>query len=237
MKKLSDVYKDMLGDGRDHSPYAERMKAAETYFDKLRVVSEYYKEVEPKLLATHEESKDRFYNPYPFDWGVLFSPIESLAWSCIRTKGRMVLYPQYPVLNYHLDFGNPGFKIGLELDGKEFHDSDKDIERDEILKKEGWIIFRITGREMNNLDFIDPTEIYEEHRDEYKIVKDNQDWLVNTGDGVIEAIKQVFFNADIDKHYETYIGERFISDCYRTLDYHNLMGYTIEDFKERSGNG
>ena len=51
----------------------------------------------------------------------------------------IVLYPQYPVGNCIVDFGNPVLKIGLGLDGAEYHDSVKDYKRDLGLKREyGW---------------------------------------------------------------------------------------------------
>lgn len=85
-------------------------------------------------------------DPYQYgDWISLFSPIENNVWSDIRYLG-LPMYPQYPVGKYFIDFADPIKKIGIEVDGKEFH---QDIEKDEFhqseLEKLGWEIIRITG--------------------------------------------------------------------------------------------
>jgi very-short-patch-repair endonuclease len=150
------------------------------------------------------------------------TPIEFAAWISIRAKGRIVLYPQYPALNYHLDFGNPGFKIGLEIDGKNFHSYERDFNRDKALYEAGWKIYRITGSEMVKSDFVNLNDIRqaydmpERDADEYL-----EDWLMNTGDGVIEAIKFVHFESSIDQEFSSEpIFSDFSNYCYKTLQKH-----------------
>jgi REase_MTES_1575 len=109
----------------------------------------------------------------PYSWectGLQMSPIESLLWSDIRCLGA-VLYPQYPVAGFFLDFGNPVARVAIECDGAEFHkDREKDMRRDDRLRSLGWEVYRFTGRQCHedtedgyNDDgayFIEPSETY-----------------------------------------------------------------------------
>ncbi len=85
----------------------------------------------------------------PVGWEDFFqmTPIEAWMWEEMRNN-RMVMYPQYPLLGFFLDFANPKARVAIECDGKEFHrDWQKDRERDEKLKAIGWAVYRFTGRE------------------------------------------------------------------------------------------
>jgi len=72
--------------------------------------------------------------------------------------GGIVLYPQFPIFNSFIDFANPYLKIGLELDGKDYHNLDKDYETDKKLSRFGWKIFRVTGKEANT-DYLTNIEL------------------------------------------------------------------------------
>jgi very-short-patch-repair endonuclease len=75
------------------------------------------------------------------------TPIERWLWSDIRSVDA-VLYPQYPVGPFFVDFGNPVAKVAIECDGAEWHkDKQKDAERDAHLAELGWTVYRITGKE------------------------------------------------------------------------------------------
>lgn len=128
----------------------------------------------------------------PYGWGIdayeipiyeSFSPIEELAWAEIRSSG-IVMYPQYPVFNWFIDFANPSLRIGLELDGAAYHTPEKDAAKDEFLHAQGWKIFRITGSQMNRY-----MPMPEESREDF----DWADWFESTGDGVISALDRVYF--------------------------------------------
>lgn len=175
-----------------YSPLAE-YEYAQTYFEKLRILKGFYLHNHDAIIAEAKKCKNRFFIAYPIDWMCLFTPIEKTAWCTIRSKGRIVLYPQYPVLNFHIDFANPYLKIGLELDGKAFHDKAKDTIRDQWLADEGWTIIRITGSEMEKTYFKDFTDCYEEYMSEDETRHHVNKWILGTGDGVIEAIKRVYF--------------------------------------------
>jgi hypothetical protein len=83
----------------------------------------------------------------PYSWeslGIVMTPIESLIWGDIRSGG-LVMYPQYPVCGFFVDFGNPVIKVAIECDGKPYHDFAKDAARDRVLSQHGWKVYRITG--------------------------------------------------------------------------------------------
>jgi very-short-patch-repair endonuclease len=79
--------------------------------------------------------------------GITLTPIERWLWADIRAVDA-VLYPQYPVGGFFVDFGNPAAKVAIECDGAEFHkDKAKDAARDAKLAAMGWTVYRITGRD------------------------------------------------------------------------------------------
>ena len=81
------------------------------------------------------------------------SPIESKLLYWFR-KYHLPVEIQYEVPPYRLDFAliNGNTKIAVECDGKEFHSTleqkDRDRIRDEFLKSHGWIVERFTGHEI-----------------------------------------------------------------------------------------
>jgi|SRR6476620_9086059 len=82
-------------------------------------------------------------SPYFLEWK--WSPIEFAMWCDIRRIG-LPFYPQFPVLNYFLDFADPVKKIAIECDGKQWHqDIEKDKARDKRIEALGWQIFRVPG--------------------------------------------------------------------------------------------
>lgn len=201
-----------LGDFRDD------FATANGYLNKLKAIARYWRKLEPEIIEYSRPNPKRWFRTYPIDWSQLFTPIEQDAWISIRRKGQVVLYPQYPVLNYHVDFGNPLLKIALEIDGENFHqDKVKDHQRDQLLKQAGWTVFRVTGKEMwrtdykDFSDFADGADWYE---DGYDYI---QDWIMSSGDGVIEAIRCVYFiRPDIASDRIS----SFVRFCYKTLHQH-----------------
>jgi very-short-patch-repair endonuclease len=183
---------------------------------KIRIVTDFWRNNEAEIIEYNKTHRFKWFRSYPFDWSQIHTPIEADAWISIRRKGKVVLYPQFPVLGYRVDFANPAMKIALELDGKDFHkDKSKDQQRDVALAEAGWTVFRITGKEMwrnNYKDFSDFEEDWLENNQE-----DIEDWIMNTGDGVIEAIRAVYFirQEPLTEHLDTFL--RF---CYKSLDKH-----------------
>lgn len=192
---------------------------AKTYFDKLMALKKYYLKHEKEFIS----SPRVWISSYPCSWEEHLTKIEFMAWQTIRTKGQIVLYPQYPVLNYHIDFASPGLKIGLELDGAKFHNKERDRLRDAALNRSGWAIYRVTGKDMYRSDFKEPFDLT--HIGEYKEVKKHlQYWLLETGDGVIEAIKSVHF---LQSNYDPFgeeleLNQEYYNLCKQTLENHQL---------------
>lgn len=57
---------------------------------------------------------------------------------------------QYKIDQYRLDFAFPKYNIGLEIDGNDYHSSEKQQIRDQLrdeylLKIKGWKIYRLEG--------------------------------------------------------------------------------------------
>lgn len=152
-------------------------------------------------------------SPYFIDWAPLFTPIEMAAWFSIRGRG-VPLYPQFPVLNYFIDFANPYKKIGLELDGAAFHDPERDLKRDIELVKQGWKIFRVSGAEAFHVAK-GPYD-FEEHEEPNR--DSLSDWLYGTVDGVVTAINEVYFRGNRNGLEGGYVS---------TLDAHRLVNFDL----------
>ena len=86
----------------------------------------------------------------PYAWehigGIRLTPIERALWHDIRAEDA-VLYPQYPVGRYFVDFGNPVARVAIECDGAKWHiDAAKDAARQQEIEAIGWTVYRIGGR-------------------------------------------------------------------------------------------
>ena len=87
-----------------------------------------------------------------YEWSdrILLTPIEYSIWCEIR-MANAVMYPQYPVGRFFVDFGNPVAKVAIECDGRAFHlDKEKDAARQREIERMGWAVYRITGRDCNS---------------------------------------------------------------------------------------
>lgn len=86
-------------------------------------------------------------DPYAWDHevGISMSPIEAALWFDIRLAS-VVLYPQWPVGRYFVDFANPAAKVAIECDGKAWHtDAHRDAQRQREIEALGWTVYRIGG--------------------------------------------------------------------------------------------
>lgn len=125
-------------------PKAERIAARDRreHFNAIRA---FYRECWSSIKATppHRWAID----PYTVDWPRYFTPIECAIWSDIRDEG-VVMYPQFPVGRYYVDFGNPMAKVAIECDGKVHLGREReDAIRQADIEAEGWMVFRLCGRE------------------------------------------------------------------------------------------
>lgn len=120
----------------------QRSYEAKGMKERFAIIREYYAKELPMLT----EGIERGFvpNPYFLEWK--WTQIEYNVWQDIRGLG-LPFYPQIPVLNFFIDFGDPYHKIGIEADGKAWHDPELDKARDAKLAKVGWTIYRFTGAE------------------------------------------------------------------------------------------
>jgi very-short-patch-repair endonuclease len=87
----------------------------------------------------------------PVDETVFESQFEHDVYTSIKARGFKVI-PQYRVANYKIDLVVEGLKsrLAVECDGDEWHGPEvfeKDMYRQRILERCGWIFFRISGGE------------------------------------------------------------------------------------------
>jgi hypothetical protein len=179
---------------------ANKYREAQSQHQRWALIRMAYEYLTPIIMERAE--KDRYLGmtqPYFLPWGETFTPIEYQAWWSIRMRG-IGLFHQYPVLNYFLDFGNPYLKIGLELDGRDFHNAEKDLKRDNRLLEQGWRIFRIAGSEC----YRTPLNLEDIERDDPDYWDMVRDWFINTSAGVIEALSIRYFNeqAQHERHHD-----------------------------------
>lgn len=157
-------------------------------------------------------------DPYFVDWVRYFTPIEMDAWQAIRYHG-LPLYPQYPALNYFIDFADPNKKIGLELDGKAWHDRDRDRVRDTRLFNEaGWRIFRVSGS-VAEANLPSPSELEEMGYEGNALEGGTREWAVCSVDGVVAAIGRLYYRRG---------GRIDVDSALHALDVHRLAKFPID---------
>lgn len=100
---------------------------------------------------TEQPANRRAISCHDVDWYSLCTPIEKIIFEEAEWLG-MVLYPQFPIGPFFVDFANPVAKLVIECDGKAFHDAEKDGKRDAYLKARGWSVYRFTGAECHRVD-------------------------------------------------------------------------------------
>ena len=108
-------------------------------------IREHYKSHGQKILSV---SASRYgLDPYAWSNLIQMTPIEDALWCDFRSLG-IVMYPQYPVGRYFVDFGNPKAKVAIECDGAAYHqDKAADKKRHQEIEALGWTVYRFTGRE------------------------------------------------------------------------------------------
>lgn len=118
-------------------------------------VRAFYDEEGPKIMAG--PSNEWAIDAYAWDdAGISMTPIERWLWQDIR-EANVVMYPQWPVAGFFVDFANPVAKVAIECDGREYHlDKEKDGRRDAKLAALGWTVYRITGADCRE-DFDEET--------------------------------------------------------------------------------
>lgn len=157
-------------------------------FAEFLAIRKLYAKVMPNWIEDYKATGRMYHDPYFHEWK--FSPIEYSVWCDLRCAG-LPFYPQVPVLNYFLDFGCPFKKIGIECDGAQWHDHDRDAERDERLSAEGWEIFRIPGHECKRSITLPENEGMADPRE--ATFGELSRYYMDTSEGLIEAIGAHYF--------------------------------------------
>jgi len=112
-------------------------------FDRVRA---HYRKHDAAIMASPTDWFDDAYS-WDHEAAVVLTPIERALWHDIRAES-LVLYPQYPVGRFFVDFGNPVWKVAIECDGARWHkDAARDAERQHEIEASGWAVYRITGRD------------------------------------------------------------------------------------------
>lgn len=125
---------------RDCSVIGEELRKHWDTPKRWGLIRKYYKQVEPMIL------EGRRLSPYGIPLADFMTPIESAVWQEIRCYG-LPFYMQYPVGRRFVDFGDPVQQIAIEVDGKAYHSPEKDAKKTAEIVKEGWQLFRISGRD------------------------------------------------------------------------------------------
>ena len=156
-------------------------------FKRFMEIRKAYSRILPEWESHYLDTGRMFHDPYFMDWIPYFTPIETSVWGDIRSSG-MPFYPQIPVLKFFLDFGCPMLRIGIECDGKAWHNSELDKVRDAQLADAGWSIFRIEGHECKRTI---ESPYYRE--DEDCSDGDIEKWFMSTSEGIMHAINARYF--------------------------------------------
>jgi len=181
-----------------------------------------YKYFNDIIIKYSEENKRFRINLDYYRFIRYFTPIEHFVYDLTRINRTIQLHPQYPVGKYILDFGNPYFKIGVECDGKEFHNFEKDHNRDlDLYNNYGWKIYRIKG-----------VECYSKYKNKYRFESDffehnneidNEEKFLfydyfynNMAEGILMAISHYYLNE------HSYM-DRYSSTINNSLKNHNLI--------------
>lgn len=109
----------------------------------VRNTSRRWEVIRAAYRGREEQARRGELHPWLLEWNL--TPIERNAWEDIRFFG-LTLYPQFPVGRRFIDFADPNLCIGVEIDGRAYHQYERDASRDFELQLAGWSMFHIPGR-------------------------------------------------------------------------------------------
>lgn len=137
-----DAVKAMLMAEQARRRYAEGIVPLET---RRNCLSAFYRNAMDEIAKAG--SCEWGIDPYEVDWIRVFTPIEAALWHDIRAEN-VVMYPQFPIKGYFVDFANPVAAVCIECDGARWHaDTAKDEARQRVIERFGWTVYRISGRD------------------------------------------------------------------------------------------
>lgn len=227
-----DGYWEHLRLGR---PYIEKYQNAKTYFETLRALKGLYLE----WLIPANKYQRCCDLPFEIDPLRLLNTAERMVNSDLYYFA-MHMYPQYPILNYFVDFADPYRRVAIEVDGAKFHqDGEKELRRHKEIEADGWTLYHITGAEaFGNIDSFyalgnriildkDGDEVSYEYEDDFINHRDNL--LISCASGIVCCIKrkhypeksnlEVFYlpKGDVD-YLIAEIRLRFVERCNELID-------------------
>lgn len=215
---LDEVHKSFQ-DEKTLSPLRDAVRSAPTWQTRLKAIRELYQ--------AHERLGEDFngFDPYSLELHDHWSPIEWRLWQDVRSLSRMDMLPQFPVGPYFLDFANPKHKIGVEADGKAFHNAVRDKARDQRLWDQyGWKVYRVSGAETFRSrpapwewerDYYDAHERYPSRADTEPVATS---FFSNTSTGVAWAIRAIEIDRKQDKWFD---------EMAESLDAHRLASFHV----------
>lgn len=200
------------------SPLRQAVKDAPDWKARLRAIRALYQ-------AHHRLGADfSCFDPYSLELHDYWTPIEWRLWQDVRTTGGLRFVPQYPVGSFFLDFADPTQKIGIEADGKQFHNAERDRARDQRLWDEhGWRVFRVTGAETYRVR-PSPGEYERDHYERRSFYPDFEDvephavaFFSTTSEGVVRAIRDLLVRRDAESKWFNVM--RAALDAHRLADF------------------
>lgn len=161
---------------------------------------EHYFEQLKKIKMSYLEYWRPGVDPYMiYHWITILTPIEYNVWSDIRYLG-LPFYPQFPVRGYFLDFADPINKIGIEVDGKEWHlDKEKDLKRQNNLEEIGWKIIRIEGK----YTYANKQDFFKDIDEEYYDSKKHQ-FETLYSEGILGKLREKYDSGEYEVYKEKY---------------------------------
>jgi very-short-patch-repair endonuclease len=193
---LKDVLtEEYLRDFYKEADLEKGFDTATTIVEQWNALRKLYEYHTPEIIERSKEDITAMIDPYLVNWK--FSPIEDIAWGYIRDYG-LPLYPQYPLGRFFIDFACPYLRLGVELDGKQYHNAEKDKKRDEWMAAQGWQVFRVPGREcyVKHKDFHEIREMSSYGACESEIHGELQRFFMETAEGVFKALEIMYFSQD-----------------------------------------
>jgi very-short-patch-repair endonuclease len=159
-KDLIEAVVEVMRKEAERRPFANKVRPSTDPGERWDAIVHFYRCALPDIMErpAHVWGID----PYEIDWTVTMTPIEFGLWQDIRSAGA-VLYPQFPIGRYFVDYANPKAMVAIECDGAEFHrDAERDRRRQREIERHGWTVYRFTGREC-----LEPDEVWDEERGDY----------------------------------------------------------------------
>lgn len=168
-------------------------------FQQRKEIMRCYELLMPYIL----KRKAHWINPYILDWQGYLNENEFSVFATCRCIG-VAFYPQFTVGRFCLDFANPYYKIGIEVDSNTYHTYEKDLKRDIELKKLGWKIYHLTSAEAysNSKQNMEEINIEPDYLTKDEYFQNKSKYYQTQTDGIVECISFSCFGFRIEDGFE-----------------------------------